>query len=359
MQHYKESHKSDCKRIESVWQKLERTFLVIEPSQPECGICFEAHPEKRVLVPGCNHGFCYPCLFEWRTTRSAETEDLPSTCPLCRKPILQGVEDDVLDRARYLGKRAAVAATPEEKDALTLEALAELDKLFSANQERIEFRPLLAKAEVLKSIGETNRCLDVMNLIRERHATAIRNREKLDSLVAQAEQLKSLEAIDRLEAIDQIRLEMEAMNESGEVIQTGHPLEFEIKIDSLIVYAEIKADNGAHEEVLECLWGIWHNSKPGDLNGKQRIRVHKGILSASYSLGHFERVLEMASDTLEKNREFPYVYKYMALAQRDQGNVAAARDTVNKGLLYSLMDEFEREELLDLYKELVDQSSQV
>lgn len=81
--HYKESHKSDCKRIESIWQDLEQTFPAIEPIQPECGICLEVHPEKRVLVPGCNHGFCYPCLFQW------QIEDLPSTCPACRKPIIQ------------------------------------------------------------------------------------------------------------------------------------------------------------------------------------------------------------------------------------------------------------------------------
>lgn len=41
---------------------------------------------------------------------------------------------------------------------------------------------------------------------------------------------------------------------------------------------------------------------------------HKGILSASYSLSHFEDVLSFGSAFLESNREYSYVYKYMALA---------------------------------------------
>lgn len=166
------------------------------------------------------------------------------------------------NRALYLGKRAVVAATPEEKGELTLEALAELEQLFSANQECLEFHPLIVKAEVLKSIGEAQRSLDVLNLIKKRHAAAEQNKEKIDSLFAQLEQTNSQEARD------QILLEMQAMHEAGVVIKTGHPNETKTRIDSLVMYTEVMAQKGEHKEALECFMDIFLTS--GDLDGSQR-----------------------------------------------------------------------------------------
>lgn len=362
VRHFKQ-HKNNCRRIALLWQERERTFPVVEPVQQECGICLEVHPEKRVLVPGCNHGFCYPCLLSWHNKlpniEELEQEEPPTTCPICRNPISQRVEDDVLDRARYLAKRAAVAATPEEKDALTQEAFAEIDRLMSSNNEfqailkYCEFRPLIVKAEILTIIGEPQRSLDMITAIQDRYETADRNGEKFASMLAQLQQTTSQDEVE------QLKKEILEMNARGEVITTGDPTELALKMDYRIVGTEAWAEKGEHEFALKYYMHMFEKSTSNEisLSPKHYRRIGVGLLSSNYHLGNYEGVLMIGNQALNQTREFPHVYKYMALAQRDQGDVVVARDTANKGLLYAVMDEFEKAELLDLYKELVEQTS--
>ncbi|KAL3531670.1 hypothetical protein ACH5RR_005191 [Cinchona calisaya] len=51
--------------------------------EAECSICLALFQEgdKVKVLPQCHHGFHYECVDKWLSTQS--------TCPLCRKPILQ------------------------------------------------------------------------------------------------------------------------------------------------------------------------------------------------------------------------------------------------------------------------------
>jgi hypothetical protein len=98
--------------------------LELGPTNTECGICMEERSNVRAIVPGCRHGFCYQCLIDWRNSNSVGEDRT-----FCRREILQGVEDDILTKARYYGARAAKKglSNQEKEDARGL-AFSELDK---------------------------------------------------------------------------------------------------------------------------------------------------------------------------------------------------------------------------------------
>jgi hypothetical protein len=69
-------------------------------------------------------------LIDWCNSNDGVVRDNGTYCPFCRREILQGVEDDILTKARLYGVRAAKKglSNQEKEDALGL-TFSELDKL--------------------------------------------------------------------------------------------------------------------------------------------------------------------------------------------------------------------------------------
>jgi tetratricopeptide (TPR) repeat protein len=102
---------------------------------------------------------------------------------------MEGVEDDVLNKARYYGARAADKAisNQENKDALVVGlALSELDKLLSTKDENSMVRPLLVKAEVLRKVGDPRKAMSILQQVQKLYKDAERNTEFMMSLLSKA-----------------------------------------------------------------------------------------------------------------------------------------------------------------------------
>jgi hypothetical protein len=148
---------------------------------------------------------------------------------------MEGVEDDVLNKARYYGARAADKAisNQENKDALVVGlALSELDKLLSTKDENSMVRPLLVKAEVLRKVGDPRMApMAILQQVQKLYKDAERNTEFMMSLLS-----KAAYARPTSEEADSVRKKLEKMK--GALLIIGAPDEKKKLFDTQLQIAE-------------------------------------------------------------------------------------------------------------------------
>ena len=78
-----------------------------------------------------------------------------------------------------------------------------------------------------------------------------------------------------------------------------------------------------------------------------------GLCRCFYELGDYERAQAAGSAALEMNRHFPGAHKYIALAQKESGDLDAAIVTMNRAVLYETpWSEENMAETKNLFEEL-------
>jgi tetratricopeptide (TPR) repeat protein len=349
-------HKEYCQII--VDRKERNIFLEAEkkPANLECGICLEEHSDRRVLVPGCNHGFCYPCLIEWRDIDDEESIDREDKtyCPLCRKHIEDGVENDVMCRAKLYGVRAARKGIGEQEKKEHLQvAFAELGKVLSANNKESLIKPLLVKADILRNVGDYRQATSVLKEVSEMYKDAKSHTDRMYSFLAESRARSFLSESEKNTFRNRVE---ELKNTRNELLLTGVQSERLNILQLKTQLAELKCDLGDFEEALAILDGGLTQIHEEDLStreARQRCFVH---LRCNLGCRQYDNVIKGCKPALsaKNGRSFAPLYKYMALAQRQKGDVKGAAITINKALLYvSLCEEEDtREEFLKLYEEL-------
>jgi hypothetical protein len=137
---WEENHNSRCVD----YQKKMEPFITGEPIQqvavamnPACGRCRVSPIRDAVVLPECQHGFCFSCL---KDAESSGTQNGSITCPMCNRVssnlleegVKEGseVEGILLHRAREFQRNAVrVDATQQERKENLAWALAEISKI--------------------------------------------------------------------------------------------------------------------------------------------------------------------------------------------------------------------------------------
>ena len=348
-----------------------------------CGICLEPHDDRRVIVPGCQHGFCYRCLIDWRETdwnNDVAKHDQSTCCPLCRATIMQGVEDDVVKKARYYAARAvaavAVAAvdnknsngnhqqhqeTITQKDHFVALALFELDKLMGAKDLETKVLPLLAKAEILRQVGEpTTAIMTILQQVQQIFTDGERNTALL---------MSSMSSINATPIeLERATKRLETLAADGAMLLTGRPDETRKIFDMKLQLAECQGDSGNWNEAKTMIGELLASGGSLDNNHhsewrtqEQGMKLRCEYLRCAMAAGDIDidTVIKLGNDRIQRDRRMPGYYKYVALAYKRKGDIQAAKDTANRGLLYLVVDETRpwddettKAELFDLYEEL-------
>ncbi len=98
----------------------------------------------------------------------------------------------------------------------------------------------------------------------------------------------------------------------------------------------LQADYYQFEENWEGAFEIYKSifdQLPSRSPPEQR-QVCMGISRCMYEMGKYDRAIEIGQAAIEMNRHFPGVHKYIALAQKAQGDHDGARATMTRAVLY-------------------------
>jgi len=248
----------------------------------ECGICLQEVATKLcVVLPACDHRFCFPCLERYK-------ELVPNArCPLCRghMPESDNLLQELYANAAILTRRANCRpkGSPEQKQDYTdamrdVEALLEMD----GNHRNLKF----LKAELLYYLGEFESaiaCVEDFVLTKLMHNKKIANYDECASR-------------------------------------------------EYILIGKCHMELGSYQEALRVLRSALNLTKHSE-SSKIREILHAAS-KCSYEIGDYQEAIVQGELAIGLNRHFDGVYKYVALSHSAMGNWDQAVLTMRRAVAY-------------------------
>jgi tetratricopeptide (TPR) repeat protein len=282
-------------------------------------------------------------------------------CPFCRREILQGVEDDILRKARFYGARAAKKglSNQEKEDALGL-AFSELDKLLSAKDQQSRVLPLIVKAEIFRKVGEPRKAMVILRQVQQMYKDAKRNTDFMMSSLPKARKAGEM---GNFKEVERLQREVEKIQEEGVLLLCGDSTEKSRLFEMRLQIAMVKGDFGDWGEALGLIEEIvnWGDVPSGSTGTSiiQRAKAGCEYIRCMMGMGHINKAIGFGEAFIERNRRIlPDVYKYLALAYKAKGDIETAKVTMNRALLYMADEvipwdeENKKAEFFELYEEL-------
>jgi len=359
--HWKE-HKPDCILIDNMRASIarmdesmpENTIPQFEKDMVECGICLQdASLANPVILPTCQHVFCFLCIEKWKTHQNFSRPDQVLCCPFCRAEIppdvkFVGVDDQLCERASSIVTKAERKVQgSEEQKVLCEEALNIVNGLLE-KKESLEY--LYTKAKILLVDGQ--HADEVMTLVEKIHQIDSEEKKKFQNLQYKA--LDHLSDVDEDEDIGPM-LERLSSERLGIIDLKGNmrgmlPNIFDTRIMLATAMQQQKNWNGA----LEIYRDLYVQINEQHATPPQQRQILMGVSHSLYEMGEYEPSIVLGTAVLDMNRHFPGVHKYIALSMRDSGDLDSAIDVMNRAVLYETpWDDKDRMKALDLYNELV------
>jgi tetratricopeptide (TPR) repeat protein len=113
-------------------------------------------------------------------------------------------------------------------------------------------------------------------------------------------------------------------------------------------------------KVMAAIDAEWEQEKNGNSTAAaaastppQQRKMLMGMSECLYYLGKYKLAIEIGEAAIEMNRYFPQVHKFVALSQKDSGDLEAAIRTMGRAVCYETpWDEANKQIVLELYREL-------
>ena len=280
------SHKEECSHLNEMCKlHVDKHVPAVGPTDKidgPCVICLEDTVTNPVTLD-CGHVFCFECIGTYQ--QHAEQSSQESSCPYCR-----GELPDVAQRSTerfslyWVRARAAPEGSIERKKFCDL-ALAEQE---SARQvyglSKLEY--LNTQAFILSIAGDPKVLLDVTNEI-----------------------LSEWEKCHR-------------------------PLDFhQVILQAKVWRAGALSDMGKYIEASESYRAI---KKEALQYGETAyvVQIAMGQSRCFYELGKYDKAIDAGENAVHDGRGRPQVHKYAALAQKAKGDIAGAKRTISRAILY-------------------------
>ena len=305
----------------------------------ECGICLEEKAMNPVVIPKCKHVFCFTCLETWKNVSSTNK----CTCPYCRNDIV-GDRELKMNRVHLNAARAKnKSLSSEQRNEYYDSALSDIDDMFRDDEE--DLQALFTKAGILSDGRNPNAAIEVVKKIMDINGTRVENSNRMDAILDQAQNAMAIGDEDEAERI--MASAEEEMNSSN--ISTIHG-----RFDVPLLLAKVYEKAGEWNESEKTYKGILMEMHSPDIGSPiQHRKVWMGLCRCFYELGDYERAQAAGSAALEMNRHFPGAHKYIALAQKESGDLDAAIVTMNRAVLYETpWSEENMAETKNLFEEL-------
>lgn len=325
------------------------TYALANAEDRSCPICLTTEIERPITLKKCRHQFCYSCLRAW------QQRDCGNSCPMCRSQT-EDVEEGAMASARILAQRATTLekrnmASEQEIRDIRLNGIQQVDNVL-IDSPHPHLQAMGTKAEILIRLKDFTAALEVCDRIieidNERHAKMDRAIE----LLARIDEADALGLMDEQACLelDGIQAELQSKGFGKRMAGSRTSRHTEIHLMKAEGYEGLERWEDA-KEVYVCLLQLpdfyEKTSPPG-----QRA-VFMGFARCAYHIGLYDNSIAASQAALEMNKHFPNVHKYLALAQKAQGDLQTAVDTMNRAALYETpWDDDHREEVLQLYEQL-------
>ena len=296
------SHKETCCHLKKLYElHVDKQILDVGPTDTidgPCVICLEDTVTNPVTLE-CGHVFCFECIGTYQ--EHAEQSSQEASCPYCR-----GELPELSDRSadRFVLYRNRAQAAPEgsiERKKFCDLALAEQESASQVYGFR-KAQSLHAQAAILSISGDAKALLDVTNEILSECKEYQRTLGDDDIL-----QTKIWRA--------------EALSDMGEYFEAS------------------EAYQATHEEV--------------QLYGKTSVQIAMGQSRCFYELGKYDKAIDAGENAVHDGRGRPQVHKYAALAQKAKGDIAGAKRTISRAILYERQwDKNNLEKNLEIQRDL-------
>lgn len=366
--HWK-GHKHDCVPIEEMRASTAR----LDETMPEntipqfqkgdvvqCGICLQnASLANPVVLPTCQHAFCYLCIKKWR---HRETMSRPSgeklCCPCCSVEIppdvsFVGVDDQLCERASELAKRAERRDQgSEEQKAMCEEALSIINRLIE-KKEMLNYLSIKAK---ICLVGGEEHTGEVMNLVAKIFQINREERQKLMSLNPSQVHILSEGSkkgefrhttFKRHSESERIRMMTKFQEESRGVLSN--------MTDTNLIMATALEQSKTWYVALTAYDDLNQQIYGDATTPSQQRQISMGMSRCYYELGLYSQSIDIGKTVLKDttNRQFPGIHKYVALSLKASGELDAAIDVMNRAVLCETpWDDKNKQEALNLYNEL-------
>ena len=383
-------HKADCQmplqklyfgKDTPVGALKEHVMDAAKDKHSECGICqtvLQRSIQHPLLIKECRHVFCFACLNRWqsflRTSSSFQYKEQPS-CPSCWSKA-----DD--DREAILGKALVQAARA------TRPGLPE-DQRLQACGKALETMVALGKPRSDQDVLQANHICSHISVIRQDYKDALKiveqnqrlwskmvhRKKQVDALLAKGktmgQQSQSKNATTKsstddsdsddddagldettYEAMQEIQNEIMAIMAQGGLAQETDLVD--CRLDVIHVYLLMKDWNQARI-LLETLMTEYPD--PHSLSSSQQRRAFMGFAQCLYEERNYEGSIRLGEAAVFRNRHYPGVHKYLAMAHRSNGDLREAQNVAGHGVLYETpcWDSENVREAYALWKQLMEE----
>ncbi|CAM9889157.1 unnamed protein product, partial [Heterosigma akashiwo] len=338
--HWK-AHKALCINVNVMRQKLvgiageedaEHNEMESVNTDVECGICLEDQARDPVVIPQCRHVFCFACLQQWKERSDFTGPSNRSTCPYCRTELLDDREHK-LKQAQLCVLRVEAAkrkkgVNPEGRIREYYDsALSDLDCLLRDNDE--DLQTLFTKAEILIADGRNpENAIEIAKKIMEI------NEERGDNAKTMTAALDEVQNAMRTGDEDEAERLMATIDEEGLSSSTVSRIKDQFAVPLLLAEAYERA--GQWTESKDAYKDMFARMSTPDTTSSpaQQRQILMGLCRSLYELGTYDGAIVAGSLALEINRHYPGAHKYVALAQKESGDLNAAIVTMNRAVLY-------------------------
>ena len=387
--HWKQEHKADCRDVgwmrrqhvqylhgnDDEWggEKAGSDSDAAEPTSSgaakmnsSCYICLEEPIKDPFSIPGCGHVCCFSCLQQWqgfvkntmRSTNSDPTDAavIPSTnrpaitvtCPACRA-VAPDIERTIFEKAQLYTVRANRHGLGEaERQEYRELAVAELEKVSDSNDAAMEFNALIAKADVLLLLERPQDAIEVINKVISLHLKGTQAAERIDNMIEQGMELADIGRNDEAEHIMEAAETLATSSACKRLPHHGFDA-----YEMLARAKEMMEDwEGAKEVYIENM--LKKMTEPTVGTPPHQRMVWMGLSRCMYHLGKYDKAIHAGTAAIEMNRHFPQVHKYVALAQKENGDLEGARRTMARAVNYETpWDDENKRIVLEMYKDLM------
>jgi len=252
----------------------------------ECAICLEEIELPIILE--CGHVFCVKCLVLYQTKNLSK-----GSCPNCRGDIRKGIGSEAGEQLMVYAERAKLSHGAEREMYIDL-ALRHIDdttsfdsiKLSKHQKDHVQLGKLYSKLTVFRHL--------------DMHRKVIETADEFMNLCA----------------------------------TTDHDVSAKMIFQSRMIIAKSHRDLKEWQSALDMFELVYDDCKVQN-NVGQGSAVVAEMSRVHYELQNYNKVIiEGDRATYLDNRVREGVHKYIALSQMKLGDIAAAKKTITRGILY-------------------------
>lgn len=357
-QHWRVEHKGDCRPIDGMRSQMDgfknKEWLLpdsaataaVVPVNTACAICLEDPiPSEPVVLPKCNHAFCFSCIQTWQSYSkfdpSIDYSEEPSDgnsnyksknqscCPYCRQDVEKSAVQQAMETAAlYAGRAKGSGSTVAERTNLYNLAIEEVDKVLDSNP--IDFSALFLKAQILSEVSPLE-AIQVLETMIETDKVSSVLQDNVEAMIEKVDAARMVGDEDTAELLlDELEEIFSGDGPKPRRIGNGPRRLFPV----LLLLAETQEAAGLWDQAslqYRNMLTMDHETTREETDPRQERMIFSGASRCFYQLGQYERAMFAGQAALSMNRHFPGVHKLIAMPQK------ILKQQKEQGVTHSLM----------------------